>query len=240
MSRKSANRKASPMQHPTIRIVVADGQPMIRAGLRLSLEGQGKFQIVAEAENGQEALLASSASRPDVLVLDANLKRIASLELIGRLLETQSQLRIIVMFPLNETADMPAFLEAGAHGFVSKAASPIEFINAVQAAMGGGTYFSQSLVQLAFQKRQAAAEPISSFGLTGREVEVLRFICGGFSNKDIARRLDLSVRTVETHRLNIRKKTRAERLRDLVSIARQLGLDGAALETSPAIFERAS
>jgi DNA-binding NarL/FixJ family response regulator len=228
------------MKPHTVRIVVADGQPIIREGLRILLERQGAFQIVAEAENGQEALLASSASRPDVLVLDAGLKRITSLELVTRLLETQSQLRIIVMFPLGETAGMQAFMEAGAHGFVSKAASPVEFINAVHAAMGGGTYFSQSLARLAFQKRRIAAEPVAGFGLTGREIEILRFICGGFSNKDIARRLDLSVRTVETHRLNIRKKTRAERLRDLVSVARQLGLDGAPSDHALQVLDQAS
>jgi DNA-binding NarL/FixJ family response regulator len=105
--------------------------------------------------------------------------------------------------------------------------------------MGGGTYFSQSLAQAAFQRRRIATGSAARFGLTGREIEVLRFICGGFSNKDIARRLDLSVRTVETHRLNIRKKTQAERLRDLVNVARQLGLDGAELANSPLTFVRA-
>lgn len=228
------------MTHQTVRIVVADAQPMIREGLRISLERQGTFHVVAQAENGQEALLASSASRPDILVLDSNLKRIPSLELVARLAQTQSQTRIIVMFPLHESNEMQAFMEAGAHGFVSKAAAPVEFINAVQAAMGGGTYFSQSLARLALQTKRVTAAPMTSFGLTGREVEILRFICGGFSNKDIARRLDLSVRTVETHRLNIRKKTRAERLRDLVSVARQLGLDEIAGDHSPPILERAS
>lgn len=228
------------MKPQTVRIVIADGQPIIREGLRISLERQGAFQIVAEAENGQEALLASSASRPDVLVLDAGLKRIASFELVTRLLETQSQLRIILMFPQSETAEMQAFMEAGVHGFVSKAASPVEFINAVHAALGGGIYVSQSLARLAFQRRRLAPEPVARFGLTGREIEILRFICGGFSNKDIARRLDLSVRTVETHRLNIRKKTRAERLRDLVSVARQLGLDDTPSDPALHILGRAS
>ncbi|MGL5446189.1 MAG: response regulator, partial [Rhabdaerophilum sp.] len=88
------------MVHQTVRIVVADGQPIIREGLRISLERQGAFQVVAEAGNGQEALLASNASRPDILLLDATLKRISSLELLMRLTETQSQLRIIVTFPL--------------------------------------------------------------------------------------------------------------------------------------------
>lgn len=215
------------MTFQKVRIVVADGQPIIREGLRISLERQREFQIVAEAENGQEALLASHASRPDILILDAALKRLGSLDLARRLLETQPHLRIIVMFSSGELGDMPAFIAAGAHGFVSKAALPVEFIHAVHAAIGGGTYFSRSLVGAAFHRQCAPASIAGNFGLTGREIEVLRFIGGGFSNKDIARRLQLSVRTVETHRLNIRKKTRAERLRDLVMIARQLGLDGA-------------
>lgn len=228
------------MTNPKVRIVVADGQPIIREGLRISLERQSGFQLVAETENGQEALLACQALRPDVLILDASLRRIGSLDLVVRLLEIQMQLRIIVMFPPGELSEMPGFVAAGAHGFVSKSASPPEFINAVHAAMGGGAYFSQNLVQVAFQKRCASAGVVGNFGLTGREIEVLRFIGGGFSNKDIARRLELSVRTVETHRLNIRKKTRAERLRDLVTVARQLGLDGAEAAASPLALVRAS
>jgi len=85
-------------------------------------------------------------------------------------------------------------------------------------------YFSNSLVSSFFAQKRVGLTNANVFGLTSRETEILRFICSGFSNKDIARRFQLSVRTVETHRLNIRKKTNAVRLRDLVNVGKQLGL----------------
>ncbi len=100
----------------------------------------------------------------------------------------------------------------------------LEFPHALRAIAEGGIYLSHSLAETVFLARRSSLGP-APYGLTEREAEVLNFIGCGFSNKEIARRLALSVRTVETHRLNIRRKTGAARLRDLVRAARELGLE---------------
>lgn len=207
-----------------IRIIVADDQPMIREGLRISLERSGQIEIVAEAEDGYAATLAVNTQKPDLVILDSNLRKLETYDAIARIRSQNPGTRILLMVVNKEMFEIQAFLELGVAGFIAKSALPLEYLNAVQALIGGGTYFSNSLVSSFFVQKRAGLTNANVFGLTSRETEILRFICSGFSNKDIARRFQLSVRTVETHRLNIRKKTNAVRLRDLVNVGKQLGL----------------
>ena len=212
------------MQANKTSVVVADTQPIIREGLRISLERAGDIEVVAEAEDGFAATLAANTHRPDVVILDATLRKLECFDVVTRIRAQCPDTRILVTFLSEDPFEIQAFVEAGVAGFIAKTAAATEYQNAVRTLMGGGTYFSNTLMQAMFNQRRASRGGANIFGLTSRETEVLRFICGGFSNKDIARRLELSVRTVETHRLNIRKKTSAARLRDLVHVARQLGL----------------
>lgn len=213
----------------SILIVLADAQPLIRDGLRLALHRENGIEVIAEASNGAEALLLGQVIRPAVMILDADLLRLDGDGLPTRLRETNPLLKLIAMFANPDRSALLELSGAGVTGFVSKSANPIEYLNAVRAVLGGGCYFSRSLLQVAMERSFAAVAVDAEFGLTARERQVLGLICGGYSNKDIARGLALSVRTVETHRLNIRKKTQAERLRDLVRVARQLGLDDSAM-----------
>jgi DNA-binding NarL/FixJ family response regulator len=212
------------MSNEKITVVVADGQPIIREGLRISLERSGEIDVVAEADDGYAATLAASSYRPAVIILDANLRKLETFEVVTRIRTQSPETRILVTFLSEDPFEVQAFVDAGVGGFIAKTATPTEYQNAVRTLMGGGSYISNALMQSVFGQRRTSRGGANIFGLTARETEILRLICGGFSNKDIARRLDLSVRTVETHRLNIRKKTSAGRLRDLVHVARQLGL----------------
>lgn len=212
------------MQTDKTTVIVADTQPIIREGLRTALERSGDIEVVAEAEDGYAATLAANSYRPNVIILDATLRKLECFDVVTRIRAQCPETRILVTFLSEDPFEIQAFVEAGVGGFIAKTAAPTEYQNAVRSLMGGGTYFSNTLMQAMFGQRRSTRGGANIFGLTSRETEVLRFICGGFSNKDIARRLDLSVRTVETHRLNIRKKTSAGRLRDLVHVARQLGL----------------
>jgi DNA-binding NarL/FixJ family response regulator len=212
------------MSDAKVRIVVADGHPIIREGLRTALERHGLYEVVAEAEDGYAATLVANAQKPDVIILDSGLRKLECYDVVTRIRAQSPTTRILVTFISHEAFEIQALIEAGVSGFVNKTAMPQEFHNAVQALMGDGTYFSGSLATHLYARRNTRQMLHNSFGLTNRETEVLRFICSGFSNKDVARRFQLSVRTVETHRLNIRKKTGAARLRDLVHVARQLDL----------------
>ena len=180
-----------------IRIIVADDQPMIREGLRISLERSGQIDIVAEAEDGYAATLAVNTQKPDLVILDSNLRKLETYDAIARIRSQNPGTRILLMVVNKEMFEIQAFLELGVAGFIAKTAMPLEYLNAVQALVGGGTYFSNTLVSSFFAQKRVGLTNANVFGLTSRETEILRFICSGFSNKDIARRFKLSVRTVE-------------------------------------------
>jgi two-component system, NarL family, nitrate/nitrite response regulator NarL len=212
------------MQPEKINVIVADGQPIIREGLRISLERGGDILVVAEAEDGYAATLAANTHMPNVIILDSALRKLDCFEVVKRIRMQVPEARILITFLSEDSFEIQAFVEAGVAGFIAKTAAPQEYQNAVRTLVGGGSYFSNTLMTSLFNQKRIMRSGANLFGLTARETEILRLICGGFSNKDVARRLQLSVRTVETHRLNIRKKTSAGRLRDLVHVARQLGL----------------
>lgn len=147
--------------------------------------------------------------------LDAVCERIAELR------EGRPSLRVLVSFRALDAADLSRLIDAGADAFIARGAPARDVCKTILALAGG----LAPLVDGAELAEAAQAEAPETLGLTPREAEVLRFLSAGFSNKEVARRLSLSVRTVETHRLNLRRKTQTGRLKDLVSLARQLGLD---------------
>jgi DNA-binding NarL/FixJ family response regulator len=206
------------------RVVLADGHPFIREGLRLALERSEKITVVAEAEDGYAAALAARSQRPDVVILDSAISKLDCVETINRILLNGYRPGILVIISSIDPVELNYLMRAGANGLLVKTANPCEYVNAVLSVSGGGSYFSSPITSHLFTQQERLSRGANAFGLTDREIEVLRLICQGFSNKDIARRCDLSVRTVETHRFNIRRKTNAPRVRDLVQIAQQMGL----------------
>jgi two-component system, NarL family, nitrate/nitrite response regulator NarL len=207
-----------------VRVILADGQPILREGLRVALERNGRIGVVAEAEDGYAAVLAALTHRPDVLILDTEIRKLECVETINRIRAQAPQVGLLVTVMALDPIEIHYLARAGANGFIVKTAHPQEYVNAVLAIAGGGSYFSGSIASRLFQLQERSAKGLNTFGLSEREIEILRLICQGFANKDIARRCGLSVRTVETHRFNIRRKTNAPRLRDLVQIGRQLGV----------------
>ncbi|WP_284178551.1 response regulator transcription factor [Rhabdaerophilum sp. SD176] len=206
------------------RVVLADRHPFIREGLRLALERSERISVVAEAEDGYAAALAAKSQKPDVVILDSAITKLDCVETINRILLNGYRPGIVVIIDSIDPVELHYLIRAGANGLLVKTASPCEYVNAVLSVSSGGSYFSSPITGHLFVQQERLSRGTNAFALTDREVEVLRLICQGFSNKDIARRCDLSVRTVETHRFNIRKKTNAPRVRDLVQIAQQLGL----------------
>lgn len=142
---------------------------------------------------------------------------------------SKAGLRAIAVLPLGDISKLAPLVHAGYRGFILDDRVARDIVPAIMAVEGGGAYLSADLLRaLADPAARVAADP-SSQGLTPREREILAMIAIGLSNKDTARRLDLSVRTVETHRLNIRKKTGARDRRDLIHVARRMGLFATAL-----------
>jgi len=208
-----------------VAVLIVDESQGLDPNLRASLEHAPSLRTVDEAEldgTAAVALVVVNGAR-----LGAECHRIAGLR-AGR-----PSLRVLVALRALAAADLVRFVEAGADAFVGHAAPSREICAAIL-ALAEGSAVSSALPAGPVSETPAPApgESVDGLGLTPREAEVLRFLSAGFSNKEVARRLSLSVRTVETHRLNLRRKTQTGRLKDLVSLARHLGLDPV-LDTEP-------
>jgi len=198
-----------------ITIVLADDHVVVRSGLRMLLESEPGLEVVAEAGDVPETLRKVGAYRPRVLILDLNMPGQPSLEAIPELLETSPETRIVVLTMQSDPGFAREALRAGVLGYVLKEAADDELVEAVRRAADDGTYLNPSLgARLAAEPAQPQGPPDN---LSEREAEVLGLIALGHTNNEIAERLYLSVRTVESHRAHIQQKlgltTRAELVR---------------------------
>ena len=207
-----------------IKIVLADDHVVVRRGLRLVLEGEDGFEVVAEAGDVADALRYVRAHRPRVLVLDLNMPGEPSLPAIPRFLEGSPDTAIVVLTMQEDPAFAREALRSGALAYVLKEAADDELVDAVRAAARGDTYLNPRL------GARLAAEPPTPAGppddLSEREIEVLRLIALGHTNAEIGKQLYLSVRTVETHRAHIQQKLRRTSRAELVRYALDNGLVG--------------
>jgi two-component system, NarL family, response regulator NreC len=205
-----------------ITIVIADDHQVVRAGLRLLLEAEEGFRVIAEAGDVATTERRVIAYHPQVLILDLNMPGESSLPAIPRLRASAPDTQIVVLTMQNDPAFAREALRAGAMGYVLKEAADDELVQAVRLAAAGRTYLNPEL------GARLAAEPPSASGppddLSAREIEVLRLIALGHTNNEIASRLYLSVRTVESHRAHLQQKTGRTSRADLVAYAREHGL----------------
>jgi two-component system, NarL family, response regulator NreC len=199
----------------TIKIVIADDHSVVRRGLRQLLEEETGFEVVAEAGDVESARRYVRGHHPDVLVLDLNMPGGSSLEAIPDMRAESPQTQIVVLTMQNEPAYARQALGAGVLGYVLKESAEEELVEAVKRAADGDTFLNPRL------GAKVAAEPPPGppDGLSEREVQVLRMIALGHTNAEIADRLHLSVRTVETHRAHIQQKLRLTSRADLVGYA---------------------
>jgi two-component system, NarL family, response regulator NreC len=207
-------------QSETIRIVLADDHAVVRSGLRLLLDVEQDFEVVAEAGDLESAERYVRGHHPGVLVLDLNMPGGSSLEAIPRIRECCPETQIVVLTMQQEPAFARHALSAGAIGYVLKEAADDELVEAVRRAARGESYLNPRLgARLASEPPPGPPDDLSE-----REVDVLRLIALGHTNAEIAERLYLSVRTVETHRAHIQQKLNLSSRAELVRYALQRGL----------------
>lgn len=194
---------------------MADDHVVVRHGLRMLLESEPDFEVVGEAGDLDETRRYVLMRQPDVLILDLTMPDGTSIDLIPQLRERSPQTRIVVLTMHEEPAFARSALAAGALGYVLKEAADEELIDAVRRAAANERYLNPRL------GARLASEPASGLpgGLSEREVEVLRLIALGHTNSEIAAKLFLSVRTVETHRAHIQQKLRLSTRSELVRYA---------------------
>jgi two-component system response regulator NreC len=205
-----------------IGIVLADDHQVVRSGLRVLLESDGRFTVLDEAGDMPATIAKVRQCRPHVLVLDLNMGGASSLDSIPQLRADMPDTQIVVLTMQENPAFAQAALRAGAVGYVLKDAADAELMNAVVSAAEGRTYLNPELgAKLAAQPPDSDGRPDS---LSPREVEVLRLIALGHTNTEIAASLFLSVRTVESHRAHIQQKIGLTTRAELVGYVRERGL----------------
>jgi two-component system response regulator NreC len=203
-----------------ISIVIADDHAVVRSGLRMLLEAESDFEVVAEAGDVEGAKRYVRGHKPRVLVLDLNMPGGSSLEAIPEIRASDPATQIVVLTMQQEPAFARHALSAGAIGYVLKEAADDELVEAVRRAAAGESYLNPRL------GARLAAEPTPGppDDLSEREVDVLTLIALGHTNAEIAERLYLSVRTVETHRAHIQQKLEVSSRAELVAYALRRGL----------------
>ena len=209
-----------------IRILIADDHGVLRAGLRALLNAEPDLEVVGEAADGHEALRLTKALHPDILLLDISMPGPGGIEVTQRVKQTLPGTRILILTVHEDEGLLREAIRAGAAGYIVKRAVESELINAIHAVWRGDLYVHPAMTRALLKDLQPPSSPERTpvEPLTPRETEVLRLIAQGYTNRQIAEKLTISVRTVETHRANITGKLGLRSRVELVRYAREHGL----------------
>ncbi len=212
----------------TLRVILADDHTLVRAGLRSLVEQLNDVTVVAEAKDGHEVLALVSTHHPDVVLMDITMPGMNGFEAALRLKKEQPQIKIIILSMHASEEYVLQALRAGASGYLVKDSAPLELGLALQAVARGETYLSppisRQVVDSYMQRVGQSDQPLMM--LTGRQREILQLIAEGGSTKEIARKLNLSVKTVETHRAQLMERLDIHDVAGLVRFAVRHGLIG--------------
>jgi two-component system response regulator NreC len=193
---------------PPVRVVLADDHATVRHGLKLMIDAEPDMKVVGEANDGHEALRRVRELKPDVVVMDISMPGMNGLAATRALKETQPQAVIVTLTRHADEASLQELLRAGVSGYVLKRSAPTELLHAIRRTAAGGQYLDSTLTARATagligDERGGKKAPGR---LTDREAAVLRLIASGYSNKEIAAQLALSVKTIEAHKANAMRK----------------------------------
>lgn len=209
-----------------LRILLAEDHTLVRAGIRSLLESLDGIEVVAEASDGREALRLAQAHNPDILLMDITMKELNGLEAAARLARERSATRVIILSMHADQAYVHQALQAGAAGYLLKGSDLAELELAIKAVSRGDTYLSpavsKNLVGDLLGGKKPGANPLD--GLTPRQREILQLIAEGRTTKEIAVRLDLSIKTIETHRGQLMDRLDIHDVPGLVKLAIRAGL----------------
>jgi len=204
-----------------IKIILVDDHPLFREGIASRLNMHDGIDIIAEAENGKQLLEKLIDAKPDIVMMDISMPEINGMDALEIVKEKFPDIRVIILSMHDDKEYIVNVIRSGAEGYLLKDISGEEMITAIHKVYGGGKYFSGEVAHILVQEDTADAGGV----LTTREQLVLRLISHGNNNKSIASQLDISVRTVETHKRNIKQKLLIDTTSGLVRYAIEHRLD---------------
>lgn len=210
-----------------IRVLIADDHTMFRAGLRALLAVEEDIEVVAEAADGQEAVVRTRELAPDVVVMDILMPLMNGIEATRRIAAEHPDTRVLALSMYDDEEHVQQLLAAGAAGFVLKHATADELVRAIREVVAGGTPLSPSVaakVVRDYARRVRGEHEAASGPLTAREREVLTLVAQGQTSQEIAEKLGLSRKTVEVHRTNLMRKLGLHDVTELVKYALRAGL----------------
>jgi DNA-binding NarL/FixJ family response regulator len=208
-----------------IRVLLADDHSIVRGGLRRIIEDSGDMSVACEAADGPEAIAKAREVRPDVAVVDISMPGQDGLEVIARLQEEMPAMPILVLTMHEEEQYVVRSLSAGARGYLTKRSAPEELVGAIRKVMEGGRYLGPEVAELLAQRMARGGDHRSRLeSLSQREMQVLRALALGRTNREVAEAYSLSVKTVDTYRLRLLKKLGLRNNAELSRFAIQHGL----------------
>ena len=229
MSERGPEAKAG-LGDDRVRVLVVDDHPVWRDGVRGDLDSSGRAVVVAEAPDGGDAIQRARETMPDVVLMDLNLPTVRGVDAIRRIVEESPHVKVLVLSATGEEADVLEAVKVGASGYLLKSATASEIVDAVVRVRAGEAVFSANLAGLVlgeFRRMSGAVAGSSEPGLTPRETEVLKLVAKGYTYREIADKLFISVKTVQNHVQNILTKLQLSRRYELMRYAIKRGLDQA-------------
>jgi len=203
-----------------VKLLLVDDHPLVRDGVRVRLEAVPHFEVVGEAGDADAALQAARTLSPDLALMDIGMRGMNGIALTEKFAEEFPEIAVLVLSMHDNLEYVRQVIRAGARGYVLKDAPASELVEAIDAVLAGRPFYS---AQLAMRMAEQAVMPTPVEALTPRERDILDGIAKGYANKRIADELGLSVRTVESHRLNLKRKLGIEGQAELVKFAVELG-----------------
>ena len=211
-----------------IRVLIADDHKIMLAGLRSLLEKQTDFDVVAEAENGRKAVQMAEEKKPDVVVMDVSMPDLNGIEATKQIIESLPETRVIALSMHSDKRFVMGMLRAGASGYLLKDCASQELATAIRQVAGGKKYLSPEITGVVIDDFLLGAQieeaATATSLLSPREREVLQLIAEGWSTKQIASHLYVSIKTIETHRRQLMKKLNLHNIADLTKYAIREGL----------------
>ena len=209
----------------SIRILIVDDHGLMRAGLRAMLEDEPFIEVVGEAANSEEALYLAGQLTPDIVLLDIGMPGADGIEATRRLRKMSPQVQVLILTVYEEESLLREAIKAGASGYVIKRAVEEDLIAAIQAVSRGDMYIHPAVTRLLVKDLSltGGTETSASEPLTARESEVMRYIVRGFTNRQIAETLTISIRTVEGHRASLFGKLGIKNRVELIEYAEKHG-----------------